>query len=184
MKRSSGVVLTFALLAGLGSAALLLAHEGPGEWKEKFGLSDEQQAKLKAAHRAQRDAVTPLHDKMEDELDKLRGLVKEGKDEKAISASLEAVKSLHKSLQAEEERFHAAAAAILSPLQQAKMLLAMMGHMGPGGPGGGPHGGPWMHGRGGHGGHGGPGGGPGMHEKDGPGAKGGKDDEEDEDDAR
>jgi Spy/CpxP family protein refolding chaperone len=177
MKRLSGVVLACAVLAGLGSRALVSAQGGPGEWKERLGLSDEQQAKLKAAHRAQRDAVTPLHDKMEDELDKLRGLVKEGKDEKAVAASLETVKSLHKSLQVEEEKFRVAAAAVLSPLQQAKMLLAMMGHMRPGGP----HGGPRMHGRGGHGEHGGPGGGPGMHEKDG---QGDKDGEDDEDDAR
>ena len=154
MKRLSGIVMTCGLLAGLGSAALLFAHDQGGGWKERFGLSDEQAAKLKAARRANRDALTPLRDKMEDELDKLRGLVKEGKDEKAIAASLESVKSLHKAVRAEEERFHAALASALSPLQQAKMLLAMMRHMPPPGMGpggwGGRHG-PRMHGRGGHG---------------------------------
>jgi hypothetical protein len=117
-------------------------------------LTAEQRAGMKAAWRAHRDAVTPLKDKLEDELEKLRGLVEKAGPDKDLTASVDKVKELHKAIMAEREKFMEKAGASLTPLQRAKGALMLARRM-KGGFGPGMHGGmkgPGMRGKRGHGG--------------------------------
>ncbi|TPW20829.1 MAG: hypothetical protein FD126_1296 [Elusimicrobia bacterium] len=143
MRKLIVAVLTCGLLAAGGAA--LRAEEKGGEGDGKPGwrghgpfaeLTAEQRAAMKAAHRSHRDAVTPLKDKLEDELEKLRGLVEKAAPEKDLSASVDKVKELHRSIRAEREKFMDKMGASLTPLQRAKGVLmlerrmkgAMAGH--------------------------------------------------------
>lgn len=160
MRKLLVAALTCGLLAAGGAA--LRAEEKGGEAGGKAGwkghgpfaeLTAEQRAGMKAAWRAHRDAVTPLKDKLEDELDKLRGLVEKAGPDKDLTASVDKVKELHRSIQAEREKFMDKAGSSLTPLQRAKGALMMARRMGgPGGMKG--HG---MRGMGDMRGHGGPG---------------------------
>ncbi|TBR22752.1 periplasmic heavy metal sensor [bacterium] len=179
MRKLIVAVLTCGLLAAGGAALRAEDKEGgekPG-WRGHGPMAEltaEQRASMKAAWRAHRDAVTPLKDKLDDELERLKGLVEKAGPDKDLTASVDKVKELHKAIMAEREKFMEKAGASLTPLQRAKgaLMLArrMKGHMR--GMMRGPGGGPGMKRRGG---------GPGWHDAvsdddDGPGG----DDDEDE----
>jgi Spy/CpxP family protein refolding chaperone len=122
--------LTCGLLATGGAALRAEDKDGGGKpgWKGHgpfAELTAEQRAAMKTAHRAHRDAVTPLKDKLEDELERLRGLVEKAAPEKDLSASVDKVKELHKAIQSEREKFMEKMGASLTPLQRAKGVLAM-----------------------------------------------------------
>ncbi|MBI3297565.1 MAG: Spy/CpxP family protein refolding chaperone [Elusimicrobia bacterium] len=145
MKRFLVSALAFVLSGVAVSAVLAMPHgKGGGKhWKERMGLTDDQGAKLKAARRALRDASTPLKDKLEDEMDRLRGLVESKAAEKDLAASVDRIRETRKALQAEREKFLDKAAAVLTAEQRAKAALAMhhgkmrvMGRKGFGGRGG------------------------------------------------
>lgn len=130
MRKLIVAALTCGLLAAGGAA--LSAEDGPGGGKPGWKghgpfaeLTADQRAAMKAAHRAHRDAVTPLKDKLEDELERLRGLVEKAAPEKDLSASVDKVKELHKAIRSEREKFMDKMAASLTPLQRAKGVLAM-----------------------------------------------------------
>lgn len=153
MRRLFVAALACGLLAA-GGAALRAEDEGGGGGKPGWRghgplaeLTAEQRAAMKAAKRAHRDAVTPLKDKLEDELERLRGLVEKAAPEKELTASVDKVKELHKAVQAEREKFMEKLGASLTPLQRAKGVLMMARRMkgafhgfGAGGHGGGGHG--------------------------------------------
>lgn len=129
MRKLLVAVLTCGLLA-MGAAALRAEEKEGGKpgWKGHgpfAELTAEQRAAMKTAHRAHRDAVTPLKDKLEDELERLRGLVEKAAPEKELSASVEKVKGFHKAIRSEREKFMEKMAASLTPLQRAKGVLAM-----------------------------------------------------------
>lgn len=157
MRKLLVAALTCGLLAAGGAALRAEDKDGGGKpgWKGHgpfAELTAEQRAGMKAAWRAHRDAVTPLKDKLEDELEKLRGLVEKAGPDKDLTASVDKVKELHRAIQAEREKFMDKAGSSLTPLQRAKGALMLARRM-KGGPGmGGP-----MHGM-----HGPHGGGPGM----------------------
>lgn len=132
MRKLIVAALTCGLLAAGGAAlrAEDVAGGGGGKpgWKGHgpfAELTAEQRAAMKAAHRAHRDAVTPLKDRLEDELERLRGLVEKAAPEKDLSASVEKVKELHKAIRSEREKFMDKMGALLTPLQRAKGVLAM-----------------------------------------------------------
>lgn len=122
--------------------------------REKFGLSEEQGAKLKAAHRAKRDAFASAMAEIGAATRKLQDQVEDKASEKDLTATLDKIAAVRKSMRADEDKFEASLSSILTPTQRAKMLLAMKAHMG-GGMHGGMRGG--MHGdMRGHGPKGGP----------------------------
>ena len=156
MKRIISTVTAAAMLAGALALPAILRAEGKPEgqegkkgefaerMREKLGISEEQEAKLKTAKRARRDgteaamsdvkaAVRKLHDQLEDKA-----------SEKDLSATLDKLVAARKAMRAEEDKFEATLSAALTPTQRAKMVVAMAGHMrGKGGPKGGRgHGGP------------------------------------------
>ena len=177
MKKLLIAVLSCGLLAAGGAA--LRAEEKPQEggsgggpgWRGHGPMADltaEQRAAMKAAWRAHRDLVTPLKDKLEDEIERLKGLVEKAAPEKDLTASVDKVKELHRAVQAEREKFMDKMGASLSPMQRAKGVLMMARHMKGG------HGfGPGMRGKGGHG-----GGGPGWGRHGGHGMKDALDDDD------
>lgn len=155
MKRIVGVGLALALVLGVGRAVLMAeggeGRGGPGAFFKE--LTEEQRSQLKALRRAHREAVTPLRDKLEDELDALRVMVeKDTAPEKDLAAAVERVKGLHRSIQSEREKAMDKAAAVLTAKQRARAVVAIAGRMrhammgrfeggrGPRGPGKGPHG--------------------------------------------
>ena len=133
MKRIVGMILAGGLFA-LGAAA-------PAAWaqdkepakkedhhrhgKRGMGLTDEQKGKLKAAFRAHRDAVTPLRDKLEDELDTLRKQVAEKKDDAVLQATLDRVEQDREAIRAEGQKFHKQLAGIIPAHDRALMALRM-----------------------------------------------------------
>lgn len=127
-------VLLAALACGLLAAGAAVRAEDKGGgggapgWKGHGPMTEltaEQRAAMRAAWRAHRDAVTPIKDKLEDELERLRGLVEKAAPEKELSASVDKVKELHKAIRAEREKFMDKMGASLTPLQRAKGVLAM-----------------------------------------------------------
>lgn len=149
-------IITMALAGALLIPAVLRAEGKPeprGEkggkeafverMKEKFGISDEQEAKLKAAKRARRDADAAIHAELQASMRKLSDQLEDKAPEKDLSATLDKIVAGRKSLRAEEDKFEAALTSILTPTQRAQMLVAMKGRMGKhGGKMGGPKMGP------------------------------------------
>jgi len=144
MKNRRMMILSAALL-GLAAAGTLQArdHKGPGDrkgpgggpaWHEKFkdlmqkrfDLSDDQQAKLKEAFEAQRKAAEPLHKELRVGLAKLRWQVEAEADSKELAATLAQLDKTRKALQSQQDKFLSSLKNILTPVQQAKMLLAHM----------------------------------------------------------
>lgn len=131
MRKATAAALAFGLL--LAGGAALRADEGGGGggapgWKGRGPMADltaEQRAAMRQAWRAHRDAVTPIKDKLEDELERLRGLVEKAAPEKELAASVDKVKELHKAIRSEREKLMDKMAAQLTPLQRAKGVLAM-----------------------------------------------------------
>lgn len=91
----------------------------------RLGLTEDQARKMKESMKARREAVRPLREKLREEKRALLELVRDDASEKDIQASLRRLKDLQKSLEAENERFKGKLEALLTPSQQAKMLLAM-----------------------------------------------------------
>jgi len=151
-------IITMALAGALLLPAALRAQGGPEgkpgafgdkkeafkeRMKEKFGISDEQEAKLKAAKRARRDAEAAIHAELQAGMRKLSDQLEDKAPEKDLSATLDKLVAGRKSLRAEEDKFEAALTSILTPTQRAQMLVAMKGRMGKkGGKMGGPKMGP------------------------------------------
>lgn len=132
MKRYAGVGLALAIALGVGTTALRAEGGGPRGGPGAFfkELTEDQRSQLKALRRAHREAVTPLRDKLEDELDALRVMVeKDAAPEKDLAAAVERVKSLHRSIQAEREKAMDKAAAVLTAKQRARAVVAIAGRM-------------------------------------------------------
>lgn len=137
-----------ATAAGLLAGALMLptmsraegkpeAHGEKGgkeafkeKMREKFGISEDQEAKLKAAKRARRDADAATHADLAAAIRKLSDQLEDKASEKDLSATLDKIVAGRKAMRAEEDKFEAALTSILTPIQRAQMLVAMKGHMG------------------------------------------------------
>ena len=135
-------IITMALAGALLLPAVLHAEGGPEgkpgfggkkeafkeRMKEKFGISDEQEAKLKAAKRARRDGMAAVKSEIGAAMRKLSDQLEDKAPEKDLSATLDRIVAARKSMRAEEDKFEAALTSILNPTQRAQMLLAMKGH--------------------------------------------------------
>ncbi|MFN8010375.1 MAG: Spy/CpxP family protein refolding chaperone [Holophagaceae bacterium] len=132
---------------------------------QELGLSEAQLAKLKAIHRAHRDAMEDRHEAVEKARKALMDAVRDGGELNTLYA---AFSKAHLAALMEARALHAELNGVLTPEQQAKAkALHAAREGGPHGPGAGPGEGP---GRGmGRPGQGGPGFGPGPGRRPGPG---------------
>jgi len=132
MKRSIQAMLAVALVAS-AFAFRAGAEEGgkdsngehKGRWAEKWGLSEDESAKLKDSFKAQREASKPMRLELRDALVKLHDQVEDKASDKDIQASLDRLEQAHRALRAEREKFRAKLATMLTPTQRAKMALRM-----------------------------------------------------------
>lgn len=147
MKYLTSALLIAGLLAGPSSATKLHAEKDQPEGMDdsaqserhekmlkKLGLSDEQMEKMKAAAKAHRETIKPLRKEMRADMKKLREQIKNRAGDAAVAATLGKLELTRKAIQAENEKMKAATDELLTPTQQAKMLLKMMKQMhdGPG----------------------------------------------------
>ena len=133
--RKMSVILA-AVLAAAVSPVFANPEGGKGgergekkEWKQKLGLSDDQQKKFEDAHKAHEAAEKPLEEKIHAQFEMLGKQLKDEKTSDAdIQASLDAIKAAHQSLESAQQKFHDDVAAFLTPRQRAKRLMGMMHH--------------------------------------------------------
>jgi Spy/CpxP family protein refolding chaperone len=156
-------IISMATAAGLLAGALLLpatlraddkpaasaekggkgGKEGFAEhMREKFGISEDQEAKLNTERRAKRDASEAAITDLKASVRKLQDQLEDKAAEKDLTATLDKISASHKALRASEDAFEASLSSILTPTQRAKMAVAMAAHMGA------MHGRPGMHGGG------------------------------------
>jgi Spy/CpxP family protein refolding chaperone len=125
-------LLVFGLVAG-GPASVVRAdnpmmedHEAkmdPQQWKSELGLSDEQVTNLKKIRDAQHDAMKSLHERQQQAMAKLEQQVQSKASDNDIKATLDEIKSVHQSMTDQHQQFMNQRADILTPTQQAKLLL-------------------------------------------------------------
>lgn len=110
--------------------------DGAGEqWNrvaKKLELTDKQQAQLKDLREKHMEAMKPLREKTRDQMKALRDLVKDKADDKKIAAALDDLKKSREAMRAAQEKHKAECNKVLTPTQQAKMLLFMERQMGKG----------------------------------------------------
>lgn len=152
MKRIISMMSAAGLLAGALLLPAALHAQGKPEargekggkeafkerMREKFGITEDQEAKLKAAKRARRDADSATHAELATAIRKLSDQLEDKASEKDLTATLDKIVAGRRAMRAEEDKFEAALTSILTPTQRAQMLVAMKGHKG--GMGGGMHG--------------------------------------------
>ena len=105
------------------------------QWKEKLGLSDEQAKKFQAAVQAHRMAAQKIALLRFRTLIQLRTQVHANAPEPEIKTNLKQLNELQKSTQAEYERYHETLAELLTPKQQAQLLIDKMDRQQRSGPG-------------------------------------------------
>jgi Spy/CpxP family protein refolding chaperone len=116
--------------------------------KKRLGLTDDQVSQWKEVEKGQKDQAKLLRDKESADKANLVLLVDQKASDDALSAALKTLKSDRAAIEAQKAKTDDAIAGILSPTQQAKLLIAEgqwgkhggfgRGHGGPG------HGGPWQ----------------------------------------
>lgn len=136
-----------AMKKGMGEKGKMMS-----QMKDDLGLTDDQAAKMKAIHKENHEATKALRNKVDADLANLKVLVDKKASDTELSALIATLKSDHEALQAAEKKHRDAMQQILTPLQQAKMVIQMGEHRhGKGGMGGMMMGGEGMHGMHGHG---------------------------------
>jgi Spy/CpxP family protein refolding chaperone len=93
-------------------------------WTERLGLTEAQADKLEAAFQERRKAVKPLRRELRDALTKLHDQVEDEAGDEVIKTTLDRLKTTRSALQAERDKFQAKVGDILPPSKQAKLLLA------------------------------------------------------------
>jgi Spy/CpxP family protein refolding chaperone len=105
-------------------------QEEPGEFhhhgdhkRDQLQLTDEQKTKLQAVRDAQKKALQPLRRKQRDLVFKLKDQLDDKAGDSDIKATLAALKSTHDAIHDQMKRFIEQRQEILTPTQQARMLL-------------------------------------------------------------
>jgi len=98
--------------------------------KDKLGLTDDQVTKLKTLFESQKDANKALRDQMKIDLDTLQQKVDSKASDGDLKKALDALSTDKKAMDANRQKMEDQARQILTPSQQAKMVLGMMEHRG------------------------------------------------------
>jgi Spy/CpxP family protein refolding chaperone len=101
----------------------------PMDWKQKLGLTKDQEQKFKAAMQMHHAAMDNLKQQKHQSMDKLRSQVQANAADAELQATLSELSSEQKASEAENDQFHHTLAGFLTPKQQAQMVMGMMGHM-------------------------------------------------------
>jgi Spy/CpxP family protein refolding chaperone len=131
-----GAALVAALALGTGKSLIAMSHEGEGhegkgaKMMEKLGLSKEEAAKVQEARKKHRDTMRPLNSKRRDLMEKLEDQVEDKAKDSEISATLGQLEAAQKDIHAAQASHIAEMKTLLTPMQQAKVLLGMKRHMG------------------------------------------------------
>ena len=112
-------IITTLLTAGLMTGAV--SAQDP---KEGMMIPEVRQ-KVEDARKAHREAVKPLHEQMKQAMEKLREQVKSKASDSEIQATLNQVEKTREELRGARERFHSRLKSLLTPTQQARMMLKM-----------------------------------------------------------
>jgi Spy/CpxP family protein refolding chaperone len=93
------------------------------EWKDRLGLSDDQVNRLAQLQSEEKRQMKPLREQRVVLIAKLRNQIKNKADDAALKKTLDALADIRKAIKAGEEAFQESRFSILTPSQQAKMLL-------------------------------------------------------------
>jgi TolA-binding protein len=119
--------LTLALvLAGLARGSSAAAPDGAAadrSWKEKLGLSADQDRKLVAALESKDTDLQPRRDELRGAMRRLQTQVTENAAEKDVEATLQRLARLRRLIALREDQFDAETASFLTPSQSAKLLV-------------------------------------------------------------
>ena len=94
--------------------------------QKTLGLTDDQVAKLNALMKTQKNTMQPMAEKQKDLLKKLDDQVRAKAANADIQTTLDALQASRKAMAAQGEQFRIQRAAILTPTQEAKMMLAQL----------------------------------------------------------
>lgn len=123
-----------ALHASDDAAEAKEGHHGHGgkmmeKMKDELGLSDAQVEKIKALHKDEGGEMKAAREKTKKDVDALKALVEKKGADADITAAINALQADRKAMEADREKKQEAMRAILTPLQQGKMVLQMVEHM-------------------------------------------------------
>lgn len=91
--------------------------------KDQLGLSDEQLEKIMSAEKLEKQKMTELFNKFSTDLKKLREKVKAGTKDMDLKPLLETLKRDMQNLRENREKWEETLSGLLTPTQQAKMIL-------------------------------------------------------------
>ena len=111
-----------AMDQGMGG---MMGQDRLEKMKEKLGLSDDQVSKLKALFKSQRSVTKPLRDKLKSDMDDLQKKVDAKASDADLKKVLDSLSDDRKNLEAARQKMVDQIREILTPLQQAKFVLAM-----------------------------------------------------------
>jgi len=100
-----------------------------GGMKEKLGLTDEQAAKMKDIWKSQQETMKSLRDQERVDMALLRQKVDAKASDSEIRTVLDKLSADRKAIQEAQESMTKKMKSILTPTQQAKMLLGVAHHM-------------------------------------------------------
>jgi len=138
--RKWSVVMLLGILALSGSvvvradeSAAPAADSKEHSWdakkmQKKLGLTDDQVTKLNAVRDAEKSALKPSWDKQKDLMKKLKDQIANKAADSDIQATLSEIKANRKAMADQMEQFRSQREGILTPTQQAQMLLHRMKH--------------------------------------------------------
>ena len=119
------VVMMFALVPAVQTVRAEEHHE-KGEWKTKLGLSDDQVKKLDDLRASEKAERKPIREKHHALVEKLEGQIKSKASDADLKATLDDISANHEAGEKIEERYKQRRAEVLTPIQQAKMLVERM----------------------------------------------------------
>jgi Spy/CpxP family protein refolding chaperone len=143
MKQNSKKLMLGGLVISAVFCASLLSFaddmkSGTNDWqggrlakmKETLGLSDTQVASIKAIQDGSWKNIEPLRKQTRIDLENLKAQVKTGAPDKDLTASIDALQADRKKMMEARKASMEQVKAILTPLQQAKAMIAMSERMG------------------------------------------------------
>ncbi len=98
----------------------------------KLGLTDDQQAKMKELFKSRGEDMKPLKDHVQLDRDTLRLQVDSNASKSELTSTMEKLSNDQKALRSSQEKFQDKLKSILTPKQQAQMILFKGGHRGGG----------------------------------------------------
>ena len=106
--------------------------DGPKTEKMQYqlGLSADQSAKLKTLWEKENETMKPLMEKQHALMDKLKDQVKNKATDADIQTTLTDLKNSREEMRTQMEQFQSQKAGVLTPTQQAKMLLSRHNNQG------------------------------------------------------